>query len=117
MLAEIEHTCSRVAIIQRGRIVAQGTKAELEAEAGRRGELEIRATGAGDRLAGALAARRLAPRREAGSDVCVVFLPEGQASPELLAALLRDGVPVDSFRPLTRSLHDIFLDLTRDAAP
>ncbi|MBM3984793.1 MAG: ABC transporter ATP-binding protein, partial [Planctomycetes bacterium] len=37
VLAEVEHTCSRVAIIQRGRIVGQGTKAELEAEAGRRG--------------------------------------------------------------------------------
>ncbi|HEX5010466.1 MAG TPA: ABC transporter ATP-binding protein, partial [Planctomycetota bacterium] len=62
VLAEVEHSCSRVAIIQRGRIVAQGTKAELEASAGRRGEVEIRAPGQGERLAAVLAARGLQPR-------------------------------------------------------
>jgi hypothetical protein len=46
-----------------------------------------------------------------------VRLPEGGRPAELLAALVREGLPVDGFRPLTRSLHDLFLDLTRAAAP
>ena len=117
VLSEIEHACTRVAIIQRGRIVAQGTKAELEAGAGRRGEVEIRARGAGERLAAALAARGLSPRRETDGDACVVRLPEDGAGARLLADLVREGLPVDSFRPLERSLHDIFLELTRSPAP
>lgn len=117
VLAEVEHTCSRVAIIQRGRIVAQGTKAELEAGAGRRGEVSIRAGGAGARLAAALQARGLAPRPEADPDACTVRLPHEADAAPLLAALVAQGLPVDAFRPLERSLHDIFLDLTRAAAP
>ncbi len=116
VLAEVEHACTRVIIIQRGRIVAQGTKAELEAGAGRRGEIEISARGAGDRLAAALAARGLSPRREEGSDACVVRLPDDGAA-RLLADLVREGLPVDAFRPLERSLHDLFLELTRSPAP
>jgi ABC-2 type transport system ATP-binding protein len=117
VLAEVETTCTRVAIIQRGRILAQGTQAELQAGAGRPGELEIRASGAGQRLVAALVAKGLAPRAEGGADTCVVHLPEGDRPAELLAALIRDGLPVDGFRPLTRSLHDLFLDLTRAAGP
>jgi ABC-2 type transport system ATP-binding protein len=117
VLAEVEHTCSRVAIIQRGRIVGQGTKAELEAEAGRRGEVAIRAGGAGARLVAVLQARGLSPRTEADPDACVVRLPRDADAAPLLAALVAEGVPVDSFRPLERSLHDIFLDLTRAPAP
>jgi len=117
VLAEVEHSCSRVAIIQRGRILAQGTKAELEANAGRRGEVEIRAKGQGDRLAAVLAARGLSPRREPDGDTCVVRLPEDAAGARLLADLVREGLAVDSFRPLERSLHDLFLELTRAPTP
>jgi len=115
VLAEVEHSCSRVAIIQRGRILAQGTKAELEASAGRRGEVEIRARGQGERLGAALVARGLQPR--AGEpEAWVVRLPEEGAGARLLAELVREGLAIDSFRPLERSLHDLFLELTRAPA-
>ncbi|MGQ0551881.1 MAG: ATP-binding cassette domain-containing protein [Planctomycetota bacterium] len=112
VLAEVEHVCSRVAIIQRGRLVAQGTREELEASLGRRGEVEIVARGAGPRLTAALMARGLSPRSEPASATCVVRLEREEEGPPLLAALIAEGVPVSSFRPLTRSLHDLFLDLT-----
>jgi ABC-2 type transport system ATP-binding protein len=115
VLAEIEHACTRVAIIQHGRIVAHGTKAELEASAGRRGEVEVRARGAGERLAAALQARGLSPRL--AGEACVVRLPDDGSGARLLAELVREGLPVDSFRPLERSLHDIFLELTRSPGP
>jgi ABC-type multidrug transport system ATPase subunit len=105
-----------VAVIKRGRILAHGTREELEAGAGRRGEVEIVAQGAGERLAAALSRRGLLARREPGSDICVVHLADDAQGPPLLAALVGEGLPIASFRPLTRSLQEIFLDLVRDAA-
>jgi ABC-2 type transport system ATP-binding protein len=116
VLGEVEQACSRVAIIKRGRILAHGTREELEAGAGRRGEVEITAPGAAERLAAALARRGLAPRREPGTDACVVRLADEAQGAPLLAALVGEGLPVAAFRPLTRSLQEIYLDLVRDAA-
>ncbi|HVQ25240.1 MAG TPA: ABC transporter ATP-binding protein [Planctomycetota bacterium] len=116
VLGEVEQACTRVAIIRRGRLLAQGTREELEAGAGRRGEVEIVAPRAGDRLAAALQGRGLAPRREPGSDACAVRLVSEEQGPALLAALVGEGLPIATFRPLTRSLQEIYLDLVRDAA-
>jgi ABC-2 type transport system ATP-binding protein len=113
VLAEVEHVCTRVAIIKEGRIVADGTRDQLEADAGRRGEVEILAPGATARLEASLAARGLSVRRPEGSEACLVRLTDDADGPPLLAALVEEGLPIASFRPLTRSLHEIFLDLTR----
>jgi ABC-2 type transport system ATP-binding protein len=120
VLSEVEHVCSRVAIIQAGRIVAAGTREELEAGAGHRGEWELLAAdigagavAAGEALERWLASRGLVVRREAGATACIVKLPDDSHGPPLLAAAVQAGLPLRSFRPLTRSLHDIFLDLTR----
>lgn len=116
VLGEVEQACTRVAVIKRGRILAQGTREELEAGAGRRGEVEIVARGAGDKLAAALQRRGLAARREPGSDACVVHLGDDSQGPPLLAALVGEGLPIAAFQPLTRSLQELYLDLVRDAA-
>ena len=119
VLSEVEHVCTRVAIIQSGRIVAQGTREQLETEAGHRGEWELGAA-AGEanveRLLGWLAGRGLQARRAPGTALCTVRLPSEAAASALLAAAVQAGLPLASFRPLTRSLHDIFLDLTRSSA-
>ena len=39
-----------------------------------------------------------------------------EQGPALLAALVGEGLPIATFRPLTRSLQEIYLDLVRDAA-
>jgi ABC-2 type transport system ATP-binding protein len=118
VLSEVENVCSRVAIIKSGRIVAAGTREELEASAGHRGEWELLATepAAAAVLERWLAERGLAPRRSPDSPGCIVTLPAEADGPSLLAAAIRAGHPLRSFRPLTRSLHDIFLDLTRGTA-
>jgi ABC-2 type transport system ATP-binding protein len=113
VLAEVERVCSRVAIIKNGRIVAGGTREQLEADAGRRGEVEIQAPGRGDALAAWLTEQGLKPQREAGSDTCIVHLERDEDGPPLLAAAIAAGLPIGCFRPLSRSLQDIFLDLTR----
>jgi ABC-2 type transport system ATP-binding protein len=116
VLTEVEHACTQVAIIKTGRIVAAGTREELEADAGHQGEVEIAAAGAGDELAAWLTEHDLPILRRPTVDSCVVHLPDDSESASLLAALVRAEVAVSSFRPLRRSLHEIFLDLTRSPA-
>jgi len=121
VLSEVEHLCTRVAIIKAGRIVAQGTRDELEASAGHRDEWELGATGHPVeanlvRLENWLAGRGLAPRRAPDAPRCIVRLDSESDASALLSAAVRAGLPLASFRPLTRSLHDIFLDLTRSGA-
>lgn len=113
VLAEVERVCSKVAIIKSGRIVAGGTREELEADAGRLGEVEIHAPGRGDALAAWLTEQGHDPQRTDAADTCVVRLAQDEDGPPLLAALVGAGLPIASFRPLSRSLQDIFLDLTR----
>ena len=117
VLAEVETLCSRVAIIKQGRLVAVGTKEELEANVGRRGEVAVRSAGPTEELTAALTRRGLAPREERQGErsdgTQVVHLGQELSPAQLLGNLVRDGVPVESFEPLTRSLHEIFLDLTR----
>ena len=40
-----------------------------------------------------------------------------EAGPRLLREAVEAGLPIRAFEPLTRSLHEIFLDLTADRAP
>jgi ABC-2 type transport system ATP-binding protein len=116
VLAEVEHVCTRVAIIKQGRIVAEGTREELEAGAGHQGEVEIAAPGAGERLGAWLEERGLTVVRRPEADACVVRLDDGADAAPLLTALVHAELPVACFRPLHRSLHEIFLDLTRSPA-
>jgi len=112
VLTEVEHVCSRVAIIQRGRIVASGTRDELERSAGHPGEVAIEAAGAGERLAQSLSRRGIAHDR-LPPDGCVAHLGAQGDPVGLLAALVGEGLPIGRFEPRTRSLQQIFLELTR----
>src|SRR5262245_26152197 len=122
LLAEVEQACDRVLILNRGRVVAQGTVAEVarRAAAPRRGlvrvppELRSRAL---DVLAacevGAVAADR-DPRGE-----LVLTMPAG-AAPDKAASLalrrlLEEGVPVLGFTLEGGRLSDAFLTVTENA--
>jgi len=113
VLNEVEHVCSRVAIINRGRIVAQGTPAELEQEAGRLGQVRVDCPGRLAELAAWLDEHGVPHAPGKAPDSLVLQLPESRHPTELLAELVRAELPVSRFEPLTRSLQQIFLDLTR----
>jgi ABC-2 type transport system ATP-binding protein len=104
LLGEVESVCDRVAIVDRGRIVRQGTLDELLREA-----LEVTLTlGPHDDTAlrrieeyGAIEAREgreIRVRLDAFDDV-----------PRLVDALVRGGVAVYGVTPRRRSLEDVFL--------
>jgi ABC-2 type transport system ATP-binding protein len=109
-LAEVEQICDRVGVILRGRMVAEGTVAELRGQTGLTvtAEPAQRASEALERLLGAEHVHledgrfrlEVAPSRAA----------------EINRVLVTAGIDVSELRSAERSLEDIFLQLTGDGA-
>jgi ABC-2 type transport system ATP-binding protein len=111
ILSEIEHTCDRVAILSRGRCVAQGTVGEVLASAG---DGEAMLVKVDDLDAGVAALRRdglVAERRD--GRVRVTIAPTD--AERVTRVLAREQQWVTDLRPEERSLEDLFLELTGDA--
>ena len=136
LLDEIEQVCTHTAVMHRGRLIRQGTVAELVA--GARGRLAVRTpdtaaaagvlkehgltglTVQGDEVTGELPA----PWRQSAASGPVpgpesAVRPEGVHGPDpapdpadLNAALVRAGVRVRSFGTQHASLEDVFVSLT-----
>jgi ABC-2 type transport system ATP-binding protein len=108
ILSEIEHTCDRVAILSRGRCVAQGTVAEVLAAAG---VSEAMLVTVDDLDAGVAALRRagLGAERQNGHVRVEIATAEAERVTRVLA---QDQQWVTDLRPEARSLEDLFLELT-----
>ncbi|HET9347636.1 MAG TPA: ABC transporter ATP-binding protein, partial [Arthrobacter sp.] len=119
LLAEVEQICTHAAIMSAGRLVAQGTLAELR----QGGQARIRvltpdAGTAADVLARlGLSAATGSGRAAPGGEVLYAPLPEaagnGAVAPEaVVAALVAAGVRVRGFATEQVSLEDRFVALT-----
>jgi ABC-2 type transport system ATP-binding protein len=109
LLDEVEKTCDVAAIIDRGRVIAQGPIEELVA--GGAGELIVEcddAERALTLLAGEPSVREL--RREHGALRMKLLAPE-QAG-EINAQLVKAGVVVTRLEPVRHSLEERFLEMT-----
>lgn len=110
LLPEVRQVCDHVAILSRGRVVAQGEVAELLAGAGR-----ISLTTTEDRRAaeivGDLDWVESVEVRRSG----LLVTGPAERSWELSAALAADGVYVASMATEERSLEDYFMEVTREA--
>lgn len=108
LLAEVEQACDRVGVLHRGRLVREGTVADLRGKA----ELLIRAE--------PVARARELVERACGSgavsvDGNVLRVAADATSAAVLArALVGADVAVHELRPVERSLEDVFLQLTRE---
>jgi ABC-2 type transport system ATP-binding protein len=105
LLAEIELTCDRVAIIHHGRIHREGSVPELIAATR---EMEVR-TGDPERAAAVLTAREVPFRREGE---CFYLPVEEADAPPLIAALAAEGVPIFHARSRSATLEEMFLETT-----
>jgi ABC-2 type transport system ATP-binding protein len=110
LLGEVQAICQRVAVIDRGRIVKEGTVEQLRGET----ELEVTATPSDT----ALARLRGLPfveeaRRSAG--VLLVKAPPRHTA-DITRALVEDGISVTGIRRTERQLEDVFFDLTTHGA-
>ena len=115
---EAEHLCDRLAIVDRGRIVTEGTPADLT-RAGAGGDLRF-ATAPGIDLPALAAALHVAP------DTVAELRPgeyavRAAATPELIAELtvwLRDeGYALSELRTARATLEEVFLRLTEEERP
>jgi ABC-2 type transport system ATP-binding protein len=122
LLAEVEETCSRVLILNRGRIAAQGTVSEVakRAAAARSGRLRV----AAENVERAIAALGAAPGIERATSAqgqpgllnVTLRQTDGRSGEELMSdglrALLEAEIPLFSFELEGARLSDAFLAMT-----
>jgi ABC-2 type transport system ATP-binding protein len=105
LLTEVEYVCDRVAVIDRGAVVALGTVEELR---GSTHQLRLRVTGEQTEI------RRVLERHEPidSKDGWVVLRHvEPVDVPSLITALVGAGVQVHAVEPVRDTLEDRFLEL------
>jgi ABC-2 type transport system ATP-binding protein len=105
LLPDVEYTCDRVVVMDKGRVVAEGPIEELKGPGGR--VFEVRAKSDTDRLIAAL--------RHAGmechstdEDVMRVFVPDGFGAQALFQVAARERVQLRHVRPSVPTLEDVF---------
>jgi ABC-2 type transport system ATP-binding protein len=110
LLAEIQQTCDRVAILNHGRCLTHGTVAEVSAAAGHGVAMLVSV----DDLPGALAVlTRAGIPAERCDDRLRVAVPELEAA-RISRTLGEQGHWVQELRPEERSLEDLFFEITDD---
>ncbi len=107
LLHEVEQVCDAVAILQAGRVVAQGTTASLLGETG---ELRVRLPEAAEAEA-AFATSPWAGRvRREGDELAIAGA--GQEGREINRFLAAEGLYAAEIRSVRPSLEDVFFELT-----
>ena len=112
-MEEVERLADRVILIDRGRVVAQGTSAQLIARAGTEPRIEVTTARPlpPEWAHGVVGVRELAREGDEGVRVSLA-LPHVDQAPEILRMAERDGGQVVEFYLHRPNLQDAFLALT-----
>jgi gliding motility-associated transport system ATP-binding protein len=120
VLPEVEHTCSRLLIISRGKLVADGPVAELIHQA--RGASNVTVEAKGDGIAAAVGGlpgvTHVAPLGASdGLTRLRLTVSRGDPRPELFALAVRRGWTLYELHQEGGSLEDLFRELTTAGDP
>jgi ABC-2 type transport system ATP-binding protein len=109
LLDEVEKTCDRVAIVDRGRVLAQGPVAEIVGGGEPTVSIEVDDAGAARRL---LCAEPRVRRVSDDGTTLRVVLVDGLGPAEINRALVGAGIGVSRLEPVRATLEQRFLDIT-----
>jgi ABC-2 type transport system ATP-binding protein len=105
LLPDVEFTCDRVVVLDKGSVVAQGPIDALKGTRRQVFELRIK----GDRAAFAAVLNAAGFEcHEADEDVMRVFVPNDQGARALFAMAAREQVQVRHLKPSVPTLEDVF---------
>jgi ABC-2 type transport system ATP-binding protein len=113
LLAEVEHTCDAVAILDRGRCVAQGTVSEVMARASGTTAMLVTVE---DLAAGSAVLCEAGMPTERRNGSLRVEVPPSRAA-DITATLAARSLWVTGLRAEEQSLEDLFLEITGDREP
>ncbi|HVL53492.1 MAG TPA: ABC transporter ATP-binding protein [Vitreimonas sp.] len=122
ILPELEELCTSVAIVDRGRVLAQGRVADIERRLRVGAVLRIRVVGDGELVERARAHFAAQPQVASASvlddgTIEIGFRGDDEATARLLAGAVAAGLPVVSFARAASDLEELFLQITaQDAA-
>ena len=105
LLPDVEFTCDRVVVIDKGRVAAEGPIVDLKGPRGR--VYELRVKGEPERLAAVLQGRGL-ECHATDEDLMRVFVPETATSQLLFQIAAEAGFQVRHLRPSVPTLEDVF---------
>jgi ABC-2 type transport system ATP-binding protein len=118
-LDEADQLADRIAVIDRGRVIAEGTSGELKASVGS-GAVHVRLADPRQREhAASLLSSTLRADADLGSDPVAITLrvPDPAGVPAALARLRDDGIGLTEFSLGQPSLDEVFLALTGEPVP
>ena len=105
LLPDVEFTCDRVVVLDKGRVVAEGPIDTLKGA--RRQVFELRIKGDRAAFAAALSVAGF-ECHEADDEVMRVFVPDEQGARALFALAARERVQVRHLKPSVPTLEDVF---------
>jgi ABC-2 type transport system ATP-binding protein len=122
ILPEVEATCDRVIIINKGRILAVDTPARLNQRIRLNSQIHLELNGpataaaaAVERVSGVLSVA-ISPTSSHHSTVLTVTAEKDRdVRPALASCVIANGWQLEELRPVTLSLEDIFLNLVADS--
>jgi ABC-2 type transport system ATP-binding protein len=113
ILPEVEMVCGRVVIIDRGRVLAQGTPAELRAKTAERARVVVEIRGAGETAKDALAKIDGVSAVSADGARWVLDVAEGRdVREDVFKTVVANGWTLVELRAEAMTLEDIFARLT-----
>ena len=112
LLSEVEQMCSHLGVMHAGKLVAQGTSAEVRAGTQHQAVVETDQAHEAGRIMEELGLLDVRVTRTAATGNL-----NGIAPDKIVAACVHQGVPVLGFRVGAPSLEDVFVSLTSEAAP
>lgn len=106
LLGEVEQICDRVGVISHGRLIAEGTVADL------RGQAQLLVCADPLEQAQRLAEQLYGAERVQVMDGALMLATDPAQAAELARVLVTNGVALSELRPVKRSLEATFMELT-----